>query len=247
MKKFKKNIEKRSDRLDTNLVFALDLSSPLYELSPEKRSEKRSQLYEDCLEILNSASRHLAGVKINYPLVLALGLDLTSKLLREVDLPAIGDFKVADIDNTCSWIGRHAYASGFDALIAHAFVGYEGGLDGLFEQAEKFNKGVILVINMSHPGSGEFITPRAEDLAHFAVDRGADGVIAPATRPEEVEIARKWVGEELLMLTPGIGAQGGEPGDAIGAGADLEIVGRAIYQADDPAASAGELKEKMNR
>ena len=247
MKNFKQSILTRSDELDTNLVFALDLTSPLYEYPSDKRSKKRSQLYEECLEILESASPHLAAVKINYPLVLALGLDLTSDLLNKVDLPAIGDFKIADIDNTSEWIGRHAYEAGFDALIAHAFVGYEGGLQGLFDRAASSDGGVILVINMSHPGSRDFITPKAEQLAKFAVEHRADGVIAPATRPEEVKTARNWIGKNVVMLTPGIGAQGGKPGDAIRAGADFEIVGRGIYQTDSPAEAARSIKRDINR
>ncbi len=246
MNRFKEKITKRSKELDSNLIFALDLSRPLYSLSKAERDEKRSEVYQDALSLLQDVDEHIAAVKINYPLLLTLGPDLTSELLDRTNVLPIADFKVADIDNTCKWIGTQAMEMGFQAIIAHPFVGYEKGLDGLFEVAEEHQGGVILVINMSHPGSKQFITPVADELADFARNRGADGVVAPATRPEEVSQARSWVGENVLLLTPGVGAQGGEPGDAIRAGADFEIVGRGIYQADRPARAAGELKKKMD-
>jgi orotidine-5'-phosphate decarboxylase len=179
--------------------------------------------------------------------LLSLGPDLTFDLLDKTNIVAIGDFKVADIDNTSRWIGKQAMEMGFDAIIAHPFVGFEKGLSGLFEEVRNHEGGVILVVNMSHPGSKQFITPNAEKLAEFARERAADGVIAPATRPAEVGQARSWIGPDVLLLTPGIGAQGGKPGDAIAAGADYEIVGRAIYQADDPAESARDIKTQINR
>lgn len=247
MNNFKEKITKRSAELDSNLIFALDLSRPLYSLPETEREEKRTKVYQEALSLLQDVGEHIAAVKINYPLLLTLGPDLTSKLLDRVDLLPIADLKVADIDNTCKWIGTQAMEMGFQAIIAHPFVGYEKGLDGLFDVAEEYEGGVILVINMSHPGSKQFITPVAEELADFARDRGADGVVAPATRPEEVSQARSWIGEDVLLLTPGVGAQGGEPGDAIRAGADFEIVGRGIYQAENPKKSAKELQDEMSR
>jgi len=247
MKNFKRKISTRSDGVNSKLIFALDLSLPLYSLPSSERKEKRDELYEQALSTLQEVEDHVAAVKINYPLLLSLGPDLTAELLDEVDIVGIGDFKVADIDNTSRWIGKQAMEMGFDAVIAHPFVGFEKGLSGLFEEVRDHEGGVILVINMSHPGSKQFITPNAEGLAGFARERDADGVIAPATRPEEVEQARTWIGSEILLLTPGIGAQGGKPGDAIAAGADYEIVGRAIYQAEDPGESAEKIKKQINR
>ena len=245
MKDFSERIKDRVDELNTRLVFALDLSRSVYSLDNSLQKKKKKELYQKASQILKDTEDHLAAVKINYPLLFALGPELIQKLLAEITVPIIGDFKVADIDNTSMWIGRHAFELGFEAVIAHGFIGLEGGLSGLTEEADKFGGGIILVINMSHPGSKKFITPRANDLAKFAVEIGADGVVAPATRPEEVREARNWIGDDILMFTPGIGAQGGKPGDAIKAGADFEIVGRGIYQAEDPADSAKILKKQM--
>jgi len=247
MKKFQTNLKNRSDEIGSRLIFALDLSAPLYSLPESERREEREELFDRARETLTAVEKQVAAVKINYPLLLSLGPDLTSELLREVDTVGIADFKVADIDNTSRWIAKQAMEMGFEAIIAHPFVGYEKGLSGLYQEVRDQEGGVILVINMSHPGSKEFITPNVEGLAKFARSRSADGVIAPATRPDEVEQARDLIGAEVLLLTPGIGAQGGKPGDAIKAGADFEIVGRAIYQAENPGESAAKIKEDINR
>ena len=244
--RFDRYLNRRETDLNTKLVLALDLSTSLYSLPQKQKKQNRETLFEKARSILAETEPYLAGVKINYPLLWSLGPDLLSKLIAQFELPKIGDFKVADIDNTSRLIAEQAYDIGFEAVIAHPFLGYSGGLDSLFKEARERDRGVVLVINMSHPGSQEFITPRAGDLAQFAVDHSAQGVIAPATRPAEVTQAREWVGPEMTVLTPGIGAQGGQPGDAIKAGADYEIVGRAIYQSEHPAEAARRIRDDIN-
>ena len=96
---------------------------------------------------------------------------------------------------------------------------------------------------MSHPGAAQFIRPIAERLAKLAQKYNVSGVIAPATRPFEVTQMREWIGEDILILCPGVGKQGGQTGDAIKAGADFEIVGRSIYGAEDPAKAVRRYRE----
>jgi orotidine-5'-phosphate decarboxylase len=50
-----------------------------------------------------------------------------------------------------------------------------------------------------------------------------------------------------LILTPGVGAQGGKPGEAVAHGADFEIVGRAIYQSSDPKRSVERVRREINK
>ena len=47
------------------------------------------------------------------------------------------------------------------------------------------------------------------------------------------------------QLTPGAGVQGGTPSDAIAAGADYVIVGRAITEAPDPAGVARRMGQEI--
>ena len=89
-----------------------------------------------------------------------------------------------------------------------------------------------------------FTAQHAEELARMGCENGAKGFIAPATRPDRVKLVRSIVGDRLI-LTPGVGAQGGSASAAIEAGADYVIVGRAIYESDDPAGVAKTIAESI--
>jgi orotidine-5'-phosphate decarboxylase len=90
---------------------------------------------------------------------------------------------------------------------------------------------------MSHPGAtGFFHGGTAEKIAALAMECGADGIIAPATRPERVKVLRGIVGTRKI-LSPGVGAQGGDA-NTVAKLVDGIIVGRAIYEAEDPAVAA---------
>ncbi len=183
--------------------------------------------------IAEAAAPHLAGIKINWPLLMQGGLETVAKLAKLA--PVICDLKVADIPNTARLIAEAAYGAGAAGIIAHAFPG-AGPLRAIRDVAP--DRDLYAVITMSHPGGGEFFDITA--LAAVARDGGATGVVAPATRPEDITAVREAVGD-LKIIAPGVGAQGGDPRAAITAGADLIIVGRAIYQADDPGATAREF------
>jgi orotidine-5'-phosphate decarboxylase len=94
-----------------------------------------------------------------------------------------------------------------------------------------------VVVEMSHPGALQFMAPLAENLARLAVEVGAAGVVAPASRPERIKLIRSVIGNRTI-ISPGVGAQGGLASAALAAGADYLIVGRSVYGADDPAAFA---------
>lgn len=98
---------------------------------------------------------------------------------------------------------------------------------------------------MSHPGGAEFLQSAAEAIAKMAVEAGAFGLVAPATRPERVKEIRKIIGDRLTIISPGVGAQGGKASDVISAGADWVIVGRSIYKAESPKEAACEIAEEI--
>ncbi|MHA2060152.1 MAG: orotidine-5'-phosphate decarboxylase [Candidatus Ranarchaeia archaeon] len=235
---FQSTMQQIANKKHTRLVHALDLIADSSMLSKVEETKKKA------LSLLEEIHNHIAALKINYPLTLATDLRFFESIRQKIDVPIIADFKVADIGNTAKLIAEQAFTAGADAIIVHAFVGTDP-LETILKVAEKYNKGVIAVTNMSHPSSKQFITPNTRALTEMCVDLGVSGIIAPATRPTEVQKMRDWVGNRILLLTPGIGAQGGQPGDAIKAGADFEIVGRAIYNATNPDRSAKEISTKI--
>jgi orotate phosphoribosyltransferase/orotidine 5'-phosphate decarboxylase subfamily 1 len=233
---FREAIDQRAKKNQTRAILALDLAETL---PPEATAAQRQDLADRACKLARAVAPHLAAIKINYPLTLGAGLQVIPLLKTAVPgIPLIADFKVADIDNTNAWIARHAYGAGVDAIIVHGFVGTDA-VQGVLQEAHKFgDRGVILVVDMSHPGAAEFIHPQTPRLAQIALSLGVTGVIAPGTRPAHVAQIRAWIGPGVLIFAPGMGAQGGQAGTAIAAGADYEIFGRAIYQAADPVAAA---------
>ena len=185
---------------------------------------------EDAINVAIAAAPHLAFVKVNYPLILSSGLDIVTEISKSV--PVICDFKVADIPNTNRMIAEAAYGAGAQGLIVHGFT----GLDSVSAcKPASEDKDLFVVITMSHPGGDEFFD--IDKFSTIAKQSGATGVVAPATRPEDIMRVREKVGN-LTIISPGVGAQGGNASDAIKAGADYIIVGRSIYQSEDPAQAA---------
>ncbi|MCD6380878.1 MAG: orotidine-5'-phosphate decarboxylase [Candidatus Odinarchaeota archaeon] len=234
---FRDRIERKSERDKTRVVLALDLNVYMFGGDPKLLKDRT-------IELLNFVERRISAVKIGYPLLLSTDVGFVRKIVEEFDLPFIGDFKIADIPNTSKYIAKHAFSFGMDAVIVHMFVGNDVMKTVIEVAKEMGNKGVIAVSNMSHPGSSDFIKPFYRKMTEMALGLGVTGFIAPATRIEEVSEVREIVGSEPLIFCPGVGAQGGKPGDSVRAGADFEIVGRAIYNSEDPLKSASKLAEE---
>ncbi len=202
-------------RKQTRTILALD----------ETDEAKAMKMAEELSDIVDA-------IKINWPLVLSSSPEIITKLSKFSDI--ICDFKVADIPNTDRLIVEQAIRRGASGIIAHAFTGRDS-LKAVVSASE--GRLVFVVTEMSHPGGSEFTAPNAEAFARMAVDCGASGVIAPATRPERIRTIRKIIGD-LLILSPGVGVQGGSASAAISNGADYVIVGRSIYGSEDPRAAA---------
>ncbi len=185
--------------------------------------------------VAKALAGHVDALKVNWPLVLAAGPDIVKEFAASGYV--LADFKIADIPNTNRLIVEQAVARGASGVICHAFAG-EDSVRACVEAAGGAE--VFVVTELSHPGGQEFTAKHAEDFARLAVRAGAAGIIAPATRPDRIRLLRGIVGDRLI-LAPGVGAQGGKPADAIRAGADAVIVGRALYEAADPARAAAEI------
>src|SRR5512136_2210769 len=178
--------------------------------------------------VAEAVQEHVDAVKVSWPLIMGAGMGIVRQL-SEANY-VLADLKVADIPNTNRLIVEQAKKAGASGIICHAFAG-EDSVRACVDAAKSAE--VFVVTEMSHPGGQEYTMKHAGDFARLAVRAGATGIVAPATRPERVKLLREIVGPKLI-LSPGVGVQSGKASEAILAGADAVIVGRAIYESRDP-------------
>jgi orotidine-5'-phosphate decarboxylase len=201
---------------DSRLILALDVTSR-----------------EKAVSLARLLESYFDAIKVGYPLILSTGMEI----VREISAiaPVMADLKIADIPNTNRLICEAALEAGAKGIIAHAFPGQDSLL-ACVESAARYDAKVFAVTEMSHPGALEFMAPLAEKLAKMAIDAGADGVVAPATRPERIKLIRSIVGSKII-ISPGVGVQGGSAKNTLDAGADYLIIGRSITSSEDPVSS----------
>lgn len=164
------------------------------------------------------------------------------------------DFKEADIPHTNYEVAKIHFALGYDAVHGMPQIGPD--VVGAIQVAaqEMGGRGVVHVINMTHPGYGwtkenllrqgaiDKMRRNALGGTQVQVDLGkkdknptielrATTTIEPANRPYELFQGRQTIyGENIMILSIGIGPQGATPGCALYAGATLEGVGRFIFR-----------------
>lgn len=197
------------------------------------------------LDVLLKISGYLHGIKVGYPLLLRKGVDGVKETLRKLEVEElIMDLKLADIDNTMINIVKQLdFAHSF---IAHSFIGIEGALGELKSFLNREGKRLYLLASMTHKGWNDEFYPYIK-----AVIRRLDpyGIVAPATKLDVLRTVREDFPDKII-ISPGVGAQGGKIGEALCNGADYEIIGRTIYTSPDPENKIKEIiklqEEKIN-
>jgi orotidine-5'-phosphate decarboxylase len=152
------------------------------------------------------------------------------------DIPIILDAKRGDNGNTNLGYVQSAFdLLGADAVTVHPYLGREA----LKPFLDRRDKGVIVLVRTSNPGSGEFqdleVGSNREPLYQVVARNVAEkwngngncAVVVGATYPAELAQVRKIVGD-MPILIPGIGAQGGDIEATVKAGRDRKKLGMII-------------------
>jgi orotidine-5'-phosphate decarboxylase len=164
-------------------------------------------------------------------------LKQTCDYIREnyVGTPIILDFKRGDIGSTNDYYAEFAFDYlGADAVTVHPWSGREGMQSFL----DRKDKGIIVWCKGSNSGSGEFqdleVNGRklylqvAENVANSWNGNDNCLLVVGATYPEEVAEVRQLVGDDMTLLVPGIGAQGGDVRTSVQAGLNSQGNGLII-------------------
>ena len=146
--------------------------------------------------------------------------------------PVILDAKRGDIGSTAALYAKEAFERyGADAVTVNPYLGEESVRPFL----EYPDRGVAVLCRTSNPGSGWLQKAPAADPAYLRVAAAAKDwnrsgnvlLVAAATYPEELAEIRAAVGT-MPLLTPGIGAQGGDLQQTLTAGLDAAGQGLLI-------------------
>jgi orotidine-5'-phosphate decarboxylase len=236
-------LESNSRKSGSRIVLAADIGGPY-----GTRLKRASSL-------IAALSERVVAVKVNWHLLLPFGvLGLRELVERCSDggLPLIADMKLNDIGATNVEAAETLFSNGFDALIANPFVGYKEGIEDVMAKSREMQKGVFLLVYMSHGGAreGYGLKVGKEPLyLRFARETrrwGADGAIVSSKSPSIIREVRSVLRREQLILSPGVGFQGGDARKALEAGSDYVIVGRSITGARDPARSVDALNRGLS-
>ena len=213
--------------IKNNLILALDLTN-----------EKES------IELCDSIKEYIDTIKIGYPLALAEGLGIIKTLKDKFGFKIICDFKVADIDATNTKICEETFKAGADAIICHGFVGKDS-VQACLDVAEKYEKEIFLLTEMSHPGAEMFLQKNADAIAEMGIEMGIKNYVAPATRLNRLSDIRNIVGKDAFIISPGVGKQGGD-GKKTLEYSNAIIVGRSIYTSNNPKNACEKLIESLD-
>lgn len=210
-----------------------------------------------------SAARNLvarigdqAGMyKVGLQLFTAEGPDFVRELVgsgRRIFL----DLKFHDIPTTVALAAKSASRLGVSMLTVHA----SGGSEMLRAAVEQAGETAILAVtvltsfsesDLYETGVPAALPDQVLRMASLGKEAGCRGVVCS---PRETALVRRSLGEDLLIVNPGIRPAGAglddqervaTPAAAIAAGATHIVVGRPITQADDPAKAAEKIVLEM--
>ncbi len=215
--------------LDERIIFALDVDSP-----------------ERAKEWVRKLESHVKFYKVGLELFLAGWFDIVDWITAR-NLKVMVDLKFFDVPETVKKAVKQLRNRGITLATVH-------GNDPILRAAieERGDVKILAVTVLTSFGEEDMIamglTGKVEDLVFFrakrALELGCDGVVSSGLEAEKL---RNSLGENLLIVTPGIRPGRNTvdkddqkrivtAGEAISKGADYIVVGRPITHAEDPIA-----------
>jgi len=193
----------------------------------------------------------VAFYKIGYQLAFAGGLPL-ARALAQAGKQVFLDMKLHDIANTVAHGVESIAKLGATFLTVHAYPQtMRAALEGKAGSTLKLLAVTVLTsyddIDLHEAGYALGMDELVADRAKRAHDLGLDGIVCSA---EECAALHLLVGDDMVLVTPGIRPAGSEhadqkrvvtPASAIAAGSDYLVVGRPITAAPDPRAVAAAI------
>ena len=230
------------------------LTKRLFQIIHEKKSNLAvSADFTTCAEVLSLVEKvgaHVCVVKTHVDILGDFTPEFSKslqKLAAKYNFVIFEDRKFADIGNTV----KNQYSKGVyniadwaDMVNAHVVPG-DGVVKGLKEIGAPLSRACLLIGEMSSAGNlaiGEY-TKAAVEMAKKHQDF-VIGFISQSCLIDEPQFVHMTPGVQLSAGGDSLGQQYLTPADVIlNKGSDVVIVGRGIYQAEDPMKVAVEFKK----
>ena len=225
---FLEKLSTATERNNSLLCIGLD---PDPELMPAK-----IDIFKFNKAIIDATSDLVCAYKLNLAFYEALGfvgLEAMKRTIKYVpnNIPVIGDAKRGDIGNTAKAYAKAIFdVFGFDATTVNPYLGF----DSVEPFIEYWDRGIFILCRTSNAGAVDFQNLPLETenkrlpLFEIVALRAAQwnkhaniGLVVGATYPEELKLIRK-NHPDMLLLIPGIGAQGGDLASAVSNGVDAQ-------------------------
>lgn len=236
--------------------------------------------YTFCKDIIDATAEHTACYKPNAAFFEAIGpihgMQTLQRVIQSIpsDIPILLDVKRGDIGSTAQAYAKASYDLGVHAVTLSPLMGWDSIAPFLSEPYD--DKGVFVLCKTSNPGSNDFMTLQVsnhsssgtststsagemspitlyEQIAHQAREWSPlIGLVVGATDSDALRKARQAAGQDVWILAPGVGAQGGDLEQSLLAGLNhkgtkmLIPVSRGISQASDKNKAAKDLKDSIN-
>jgi len=224
MSPFIEQLQRAWDSNDSLVCVGLD---PEIERFPAQFAEQPSPIFQFNKAIIDATADLVCAYKPQFAHYAAY--EAEDQLERTIDyihrtypgIPVILDSKRGDVGNTAERYAIEAFERYHaDAVTVSPYLGGDS-LEPFLKYEEK---GVIILCRTSNPGAGDLqdLEISGRRLFHVVADlaarrwntRGNCMLVVGATYPRELAEVREIVGN-MPFLVPGVGAQGGDVGQAV--------------------------------
>ncbi|MDQ3510185.1 MAG: orotidine-5'-phosphate decarboxylase [Pseudomonadota bacterium] len=195
---------------------------------PAQFSDDPDAVFAFCRDIVDATAAYVCCFKPQIAHFAALGAeDALERLIahihaRHPGVPVILDSKRGDIGSTARHYASEAFDRyGADAVTVNPYL----GRDSVQPFLDRADRGVIVLCRTSNPGASDLQDLEVDDAAgrkrplyqHVAQtvardwnEHGNCALVVGATWPEQLRAVRAIVGDQVPLLVPGVGAQGGD-------------------------------------
>ncbi|AMJ93831.1 orotidine 5'-phosphate decarboxylase [Alteromonas stellipolaris] len=204
---------------------------------------------EQALSFVDQLDPNLCKVKVGKEMFTLFGPEFVKSLVAK-GFDVFLDLKFHDIPNTVGKACKAAAELGVWMVNVHASGGLpmmQAAKEGITQSSRPETKLIAVTVLTSMDQSQlsgviDNVTPEQQvlRLASLTAQAGLDGVVCSA---KEAVMLRNEIGEDFLLVTPGIRPKGSDAGDqkrvmtppeAIDSGVSYLVMGRPITQASEP-------------